>query len=228
MSPTALQLAAEVLGERRKIITPQTRDHDVLRRWLQENCRTRRERRVVNYLIQAAADKLPKHQTAGGSLKHVLWSLRDIGRELYPPAAKNLLRYLFDHPEVSLANVLPSLRQIPVAGQFAEALSSGVSTQALAARLEIRRVGRWQIAINRTPLNLLKVAMSRTKADIYLASSEQGGCIKIRRGVGFDLERFLGGLNCGWSQPYPDLAVLKRPAGETEIREVLQKLSHFK
>ena len=217
-----LQVCALVLAERRGVAPPSTGDARALRRWLRRHAQSRRERELVEYLIAASDGRLGR-RGGGGSLKHVLWWLRDYAGSLYLPAAKDVLRYLLDHPGVSLAGVAEHLQFVPTAAHFADLVRQGTDGAALArAHLEVRRVGRWLVAVNRTTLNLTRVAMRHTPADLYVAASERGMVIKVRREVSFPLGTAVKWLGDGWVRPYPDLALRRRRAGEGDLVRVLE------
>ncbi len=221
---TPLQVYALVLAERRKCNPPDTADARALRRWIKMHSRTAREREMAGYLIAASDGRLGR-RGGGGSLKHVLWWLRDYAGPLYLPAAKGVLRYLLDHPGVSLAGVAEHLQFVPTAAHFADLIRQGANGAALAeAHLEVCRVGRWLVAVNRTTLNLTSVAMRHTPADLYVAASERGMVIKVRREVSFPLGTVVKRLRDGWVLPYPDLAVGRRAAKEGDLEQILEAI----
>jgi len=134
-----------------------------------------------------------------------------------------VLRYLLDHPGVPLHHVVDHVELVPAAAHFAALIREGADGAALArAHLEVRRVGRWLVAVNRTTLNLTGVAMRHTDADVYVAASERGMVIKVRREVPFPLGTAVEWLGDGWMRPYPDLALCRRRAGEGDLARVLE------
>jgi hypothetical protein len=220
---TPLQVCALVLAQERRTEPPVTPDARALRRWLREHARCPREREIAGYLIAACGRGRLGRRGGGGSLKHVLWWLRDYGGEAYPAAARALVRYLLDHPAVPLHDVVDHLPLVPAAASFAEMIRAGADGAFLAeSHLEARRVGRWTVAINRTPLNLLGVAMRHTRADVYVAASARGAVIKPRRELSFPLAPLVARLGDGWAQPYPDLAVRRGRAGEEDLNTILE------
>lgn len=219
---TPLQVYALVLAGRHRCDPPDTIDARALRRWIKTHSRTTREREVAGYLIAAADSRLGR-RGGGGSLKHVLWWLRDYAGGLYLPAAKGVLRYLLDHPGVPLHHVVDHVEFVPAAAHFAGLIREGADGAALVeAHLEVRRVGRWLVAMNRTTLNLTGVAMRHTDADVYVAASERGMLIKVRRGVPFPLQSVTERLRDGWVLPYPDLALRRRRAREKDLERILE------
>ncbi len=196
-------------------------DAQELRALARMHARTRRAREIAEYLIAAADQRLPREQKAGGSLKHVLWGLRDIAGELYEPAAKEVLNYVLTHPEVPLTNVLPHIRNLNVASVFYSGLVKTKDWRSLARYLEEHRIGPWRVAVNRTTRNLTDVAM-RLGYDVMVAQSEKGAVVKARRGLRVDATRLPG---MGWKQVYDDLVVWRADAGEPlAIEEILRAL----
>ncbi len=220
---TPLQICALVLADARAVEPPSTADARTLRRWLKKRARTSREREIVGYLIAACEGRLG-NRGGGGSLKHALWWLRDHAGKAYLPVAREVLQYLLAHPEVPLHDVIDHL-PVSTAASFVDAIRCGADGKTLArAYLEVRQVGRWTVAINRTTLNLLSVAMRYTDAQVYVAASERGAVVKVRRRVSFPLTSVVVRLGEGWVQPYFDLAVRKGPAGDEDLETILEEI----
>lgn len=226
---TPLQVCALVLAERHGGEAPSTGEAQQLRRWLKEHTQSPRERELAAYLIAACGRGRLGRRGGGGSLKHVLWWLRDYGGESYPAAAKDVLHYLLDHPGVPLHNVVDHVPRIPAAAPFAGMLRDGADGAVLAeAHLEVRLAGRWRVAINRTTLNLTGVALRHTAADVYVAVSARGAVIKPRRSLAFALAPVVARLGDGWVQPYSDLALCQGPAGDEDLRVILEGIERVR
>lgn len=225
---TPLQVCALVLAEEHGAKAPSTANARKLRRWLKKHTRSGREREIVEYLIAACGRGSLGRRGGTGSLKHVLWWLRDYGGKAYRAAAKGVLQYLLDHPDVPLHDVIDHVEFVSAAASFVEMMREGADGAFLAeVHLEVRQVGPWLMVINRTTLNLLSVAFSHTDAEIYVAASDRGAVIKVRRGVHFALEPVVARLGDEWVQPYPDLAVRTgRPAGDEDLRAILEVMKH--
>jgi hypothetical protein len=219
---TPLQVCALVLAEAQVVRPPSTADARALRRWLKAHAGTPRERELVSYLIAACGRSLG-NRGGGGSLKHVLWWLRDYARRAYPTAAKEILSYLLNHPEVPLHDVIDHVRFVPAAASFVDAIRNGADSETLArTHLNVRQAGRWSVVINRTTINLLSAAMRYTAAQVYVAVSARGAVIKVRRRVSFPLTSVVAELGDGWAHPYPDLAVRRGPADDEDLERILE------
>ncbi|WP_322797960.1 hypothetical protein, partial [Thermoflexus sp.] len=93
-SRTPLRLLAELLAERNRQPLPSYppgEEAKALRAFLEKAARTRREREVAAYLERAATGG-GAPGTRAGSLKNLLWLLRDRAGELYEDLARALLR----------------------------------------------------------------------------------------------------------------------------------------
>lgn len=195
-----------------------------IRRLLGEAWRRRmpwasRAREVAEYL-QAAARGGALH-TGAGSLKNILYTLRDHAGEQYPLAARRLFRLLLEREELPLGEGLAErLRNDPVLGPWASEALAGASREALAARMAWEEMGGVRVAVNRTPENLLAAAMD-AGADLYVAVSERGAAIKIRRGpdgrpvvppgIIEEALRTIPEADRGvWAHPYEDLWVCRQ------------------
>ena len=215
---TPLQIFVEVL-------TGQTAPADAqeLRALARRHAYTRRAREIAEYLIAAAEERLPREKKAGGSLKHVLWTLRDVAGDLYEPAAREVLQLLLlSRPNAPLTNVLPHIHNLPIAGTFYEHMTEAQDWRALARFLEERQGGPWRVAVNTTPRNLTDVAM-RLGYDVMVARSEKGAVVKARRGLRVDAARLPG---TGWKQVYPDLVIWRAEAGDSpSVEDILAALS---
>jgi hypothetical protein len=212
--PTALQLYAGVLADRRGCDAPATASARVLRAWIRGQSSSPREREIARYLISAADGHLG-HDGGNSTLKHVLWWLREYAGKEYPNTARHVLRHLIQHPEVNLAGMGHHLRRIPSLTPYARRIASGADRQMLAAFLEKRQVGEWWVAVNLTCRNLLAVAMQCTDCDLYVAASARGAVLKARHGVPFPMTEAVAELNWlmgGWVQVYPDYALRERDA----------------
>jgi len=199
ISPTPLQVLLATLHNIPIEETPM--DARAVRRVLYQTTLDQRGHEVVAYLIDASDGKLGR-RGSGGSLKHVLWWLRDNAGDLYVPAAKDVLRLALKGTW-PLSNALPHLKQGRIAGQFVEAMAEPTNGQALLQYVQERHIGPWRVAVYDGTRNLLKPVM-RAGFDVYVALSERGGVVKVRRGLAVD-----GNLFPGWKQVYPDLLILE-------------------
>jgi len=233
-SPTPLVILARLLAERRGEPPPAfgEREAEEVRGALRRLARTRREREVAEYLIRAAAGG-GAPGTGAGSLKHLLWLLRDHGGELYEPLAWALLERALEDPELPLHEGLAErLRADPLLGSWAQKALAGARREALAALMEWERVGPFRVAFNPHPENLLKAAME-AGADLYAAASAAGAALKARREKGQPqaippevLDAICERAGGKWAAPYPDLRVCREGAPDLEtlraaVREVL-------
>ena len=198
-SPTPLQILLSILTD----VSPDDAPSDAaeIRRLLRRSVSTPRQHEVAAYLI-AASDGLLGRQGSSGSLKHVVWWLRDNAGELYVPAARETLRAALDGTW-PLSSALPHLQGGRVVGQFLDAIGGAAHAQALLSQVREVRAGSWRVAVYEGTRNLLKPAM-RAGFDVYAALSDRGGVVKVRRGLSVDASPFPG-----WKQVYPDLLILE-------------------
>jgi hypothetical protein len=218
--PTPLVIMARLLAERRgePPLAFGEREAEEVRKALARLARTRREREVAQYLIRAAAGG-GAPGTGAGSLKHLLWLLRDHGGELYEPVARALLERVLDDPELPLHEGLAArLRADPLLGPWAQEALAGARREELAALMEWEEIGPFRVAFNPCPENLLKAAME-AGADLYVAASAAGAALKARRGKGGDpvippevLDAICARAGGKWAAPYPDLRVCREGA----------------
>ena len=215
----------QLLAEKYNLPLPREEE---IHAWLKSHARTSREQEIAWYLTRAATGVLHPREKRAGSLKHILWWLRDHGGELYVPAARAILAYLMEHHEVSLTAVGDALPAIPLAAHLQEIILQGVDKRELASRLQLLQAGRWIVAYNRTSLNLTGIALSLTPAHLYFATSSRGRVIKVRREVTFPLGELLQELkkiSPEWVQPYPDM-ILARGVSQAP-QEEQECVMHF-
>jgi hypothetical protein len=233
-SPTPLVILARLLAERRGEKPPAfgEREAEEVRDALRRLARTRREQEVAQYLIRAAEGG-GAPGTRAGSLKHLLWWLRDRAGELYEDLARALLRRVLDDPDLPLHEGLAArLLHDSLLGSWAQEALAGARREELAARLECERIGPFRVAFNPCPENLLKAAMEGG-ADLYVAASEEGAALKARREKGQPqavppeaLDAICERAGGKWAAPYPDLRVCREGAPTLEalraaVEEVL-------
>ena len=214
-SPTPLQVLLSLLtgSPCEELPASASEIRDLLRR----QRLTPRQREVVEYLVAASDGRLGR-RGAGGSLKHVLWWLRDNAGELYVPAARDTLRLAMEG-DWPLTNVLPHLRGGSVVGQFVDAIGQATHARALLADVREVSVGPWRVAVYEGTRNLLKPVM-QAGFDVYVALSERGGVVKTRRGLAVAGEGFPG-----WKQVYPDLLILNNEhEWRGGVEEILRRL----
>lgn len=195
-SKTALQILLDVLGDE----SPSS-DAVQIKQALQEHLnrqRSHRHKEVISYLLAASDGGNLSKTSSGNSLKHVLWWLRDAAGELYEPAAREAITMALEG-RWPLANALEHLHDGKIIPLFGKAIATGESGQQLTKKLEIRKVGRWRVAINVTMINLTAVAFRQSRADIYVAVSGSGAVIMGRRGLIID-----GRVFPEWKQTYPN------------------------
>jgi len=212
-SKTPLQIFAEMVA------SSSVENAEMLRRILRQAQMTTREREIAEYLIAAADGSLPGERKGANSLKHILWKLRDIAGEVYEPAAREVLRYLVENRQVDLANVLPHLRDMRIAGVFYEQIKTGNDWRELVGYLEEHRCGDWRVAVNKSPRNLVSIAM-RAGFDVFVGFSEIGIAVKARRGLRVSAGLLPGGR---WVQVYPDL-VLWQDETRPDLDDILASL----
>jgi hypothetical protein len=232
--PTPLVILARLLAERRGEEPPAfgEREAEEVRSALGRLARTPREREVAGYLIRAAEGG-GAPGTGAGSLKHLLWMLRDRAGELYEPLARALLGRVLDDPDLPLHEGLAArLLHDSLLGSWAQEALAGARREELAARLEWEEIGPFRVAFNPRPENLLKAAME-AGADLYAAASEEGAALKARREKGRPqavppeaLDAICIRAGGKWAAPYPDLRVCREGAPSLEalraaVREIL-------
>ena len=224
MKPTPLVILVRLLAKRRGEEPPAfgEREAEEVRDALRRLARTRREREVARYLARAAAGgRAPR--TRAGSLKHLLWWLRNHGGAQYELLAQTLLTRVLEDPKLPLHEGLAErLREDPLLGSWAQAALAGARRKELAARLEWEEIGPFRVAFNPHPENLLKIAME-AGADLYVAASEAGAALKARREKGQaqaippeDLDAICARAGGKWAAPYPDLRVCREGAPTME------------
>jgi hypothetical protein len=190
---------------------------------------------VARYLIRAAEGG-GAPGTRAGSLKHLLWRLRDRAGELYEDLAGVLLRRVLDDPDLPLHEGLAArLLHDDLLGPWVQQALAGARREELAARLEWEEVGPFRVAFNPRPENLVKIAME-AGADLYAAASAAGAALKARREKGRPqvilpkaLDAICERAGGKWAAPYPDLRVCREGAPSLEtlraaVREVLAAL----
>jgi hypothetical protein len=236
-SPTPLVILARLLAERRGEEPPAfgEREAEEVRDALRRLARTRREQEVAEYLIRAAArGRAPG--TRAGSLKHLLWLLRDRAGELYEPLARALLRRVLDDPDLPLHEGLAArLLHDDLLGPWVQQALEGARREELAALMEWKTVGLFRVAFNPTEKNLTKAAMEGG-ADLYVAASAAGAALKARWEKGQPqvippeaLDAICERAGGKWAVPYPDLRVCREGAPTLEtlkaaVEEVLAAL----
>jgi hypothetical protein len=232
--PTPLVVLAHLLAERRR--RPPTvfgeREAEEVRDALRRLARTRREREVAEYLIQAATGgDIPG--TRAGSLKHLLWWLRDHAGELYEPLAQALLNRVLDNPDLPLHEGLASrLLHDALLSVWVQKALERTRREGLVACLEWEKIGNFLVAFNPTEANLTKPAME-AGAHLYVAASESGAALKARRGENAEplippevLNAICDLASGEWAAPYPDLRVCREnpptlEALKTAVRKAL-------
>jgi hypothetical protein len=232
--PTPLVILAQLLAARRGEEPPAfgEREAEEVRSALGRLARTPREREVARYLIRAAEGG-GAPGTRAGSLKHLLWLLRDRAGKRYEPLARALLGRVLDDPDLPLHEGLAArLLHDSLLGSWAQEALAGARREELAARLEWEEIGPFRVAFNPRPENLLKAAME-AGADLYAAASEEGAALKARREKGRPqvilpkaLDAICERAGGKWAAPYPDLRVCREGAPSLEtlraaVEEVL-------
>jgi hypothetical protein len=236
-SPTPLVILARLLAERRGEEPPAfgEREAEEVRRALGRLARTPREREVAQYLARAAEGG-GAPGTGAGSLKHLLWLLRDRAGELYESLAQALLGRVLEDPELPLHEGLAArLLHDDLLGPWVQEALAGARREELAALMEWEEIGPFRVAFNPRPMNLLKAAME-AGADLYAAASEAGAALKARWEKGQPqaippeaLDAICERAGGKWAAPYPDLRVCREGAPTLEalkaaVREVLAAL----
>jgi len=234
MKPTPLVILARLLAERRGEEPPAfgEREAEEVRDALRRLARTRREQEVAEYLIRAATGG-GAPGTGAGSLKSLLWTLRDHAGPLYEPLARALLERALEDPDLPLHEGLAErLLHDSLLGPWAQKALEGARREELAALMEWEQIGPFRVAFNPRPENLVKIAME-AGADLYVAASAAGAALKARREKGQRqaippkaLDAICERAGGKWTKPYPDLRVCREGAPTLEAlkaaaREVL-------
>jgi hypothetical protein len=233
-TPTPLVILARLLAERRGEELPAfgEREAEEVQGALRRLAWTRREREVAEYLIRAATGG-DTPGTGAGSLKHLLWWLRDHAGELYELLARALLERVLENPSLPLHEGLASrlLHDALLSAWVPKALE-GARREDLVACLEWEKIGGFLVAFNPTEANLTKPAME-AGAHLYVAASEAGSALKARKEKGQPqavppeaLDAICERAGGKWAAPYPDLRVCREGAPTLEAlkaaaREVL-------
>ena len=192
-----------------------------VREVIRQYAKTRRQREVANYLQAAAENRLPNEQKLGGSLKHVLWRLRDVAGELYEPAAKEVLTYVLQNAGIKLKYVLPHVENLPTVAMFSKDLQEPVDWRKLSTSLQEVSVGGLRVAVNLTTRNLTNVAM-REGYDVMVAQSQMGTVVKAAAGFRIKVENLP--QSGGWKQPYQDLVIWQADTPAPSWEEIVQSL----
>ena len=225
-SMTPLQVYVSLLATEHGVAPPTSASCRALRQWLEANARSPRERELAQYLVDASIGGKLGRRGGYGTLKYVLWWLRDHAGELYPAAARGVLGCLLQRTDLfpgSSRIVEEVIPLVPEAASFRRLMSGANGPVLVETYIELRRVGRWLLAINHTTLNLLSVVMKHTAADVYVASSTRGNVVKVRRRCNFPLAAVVARLGEGWVQPYPDLALCSEARDEAqELEKILE------
>lgn len=231
--PTVLELYVRVLGKRRGL---ELRDFiGEMPSQVQEMARrlanSWREKQVAEYLIQASRGGAKG--TGKGSLKHLLWTLRDRGGDLYEPMALYILNKILEDENLPLNESLAErLFGDRVIGGMVQ-MAMGLSIEEESRHLEFEVIGGYKVAFNSSPLNLLKAAVVQ-KAALYAASSLDRDGIRTAVLVAIreqglplylldEITKRAGGV---WIRPYENMRLSKENAPTIEalksaIRSVL-------
>ncbi|MEM1551046.1 MAG: hypothetical protein QXH03_00060 [Candidatus Bathyarchaeia archaeon] len=192
---TALQILYEVIKK-----SPAPQDVHELRRELEELLPflPPRGREVVHYLVKASLSTLGKEEKGWGSLKHVLWSIRDRAGEDYEKAMKEVIREVLEG-NFPLQSCFHHLKSLPP--EYSRMIEGGEGREELISLLEFREVGPFRVAINRTSRNLASIAF-REGADYYIAVSSEGAVVMGKQRPVREVRKLSG----EWVYPYPNMA----------------------
>jgi hypothetical protein len=114
---------------------------------------------VAEHLIRAAKGG-GTPGTRAGSLKHLLWWLRDHAGELYEHLARALLERVLENPSLPLHEGLASrLLHDALLSAWVQKALEGARQEDLVACLEWEKIGGFLVAFNPTEANLTKPAM---------------------------------------------------------------------
>ncbi|RMH32092.1 MAG: hypothetical protein D6690_14670 [Nitrospirae bacterium] len=177
----------------------------------------------MRYLLAATENAPPPRGFFGGrgSLKHLLWWLRDHAGEMYVPAVQAALSMALEHPDIPLSALTAHALDHPLLGVFASTSLASPPAHDLADKLLFEELPKGRTAWNFSTTNLAKVAF-RSGARFYAAISAQGGCLMGARGV--LIEAFP--LPPTWVQPYPNLVVFKEPGTAEHEATIRRYLAH--
>lgn len=178
--------------------------------------KTEQQQRVARYIVGVSTKSVnPEANTGAGSLKFVLWRLRDIAGSDYNIIASSVIGAALDG-RVSLDDALSDVIDLAIITPYREKLlenrrgESDISS-ALVGGEEVL------VAINRTTENLTKDSLSVDGVMLYLVSSEKAGVLKVR--IPYALEGF---KLSGWTEVYPDYFICHQP--HPSIPEVMTAL----
>jgi hypothetical protein len=218
---TPLQLLTTVLAERHGCPAPRTDAAPELRAWRVRHSVVGREQEVVDYVI-AASDGTLGDRGGRMSLKHLLWCLRDLGRDQFQKAGAAVLRLVLDHPEVSLSQIdresLVAALSCAECAQAAVRIVTASEPTELLKLVQVTQAGPWLVGTTMSPRNLLGLVMRFTDADLYVAASRRGSVVKARRDTAFPMQQLVTRLNAlmgGWLRPHSDYA-LRRESSDLE------------
>lgn len=202
MKPTPLQLWGRYLLQ---VDLP----HEMLYQHL-ESLRSEcgRSGEITRYLLAASRGGiLPSSATQRGSLKNILWWLRDHAGCFYEEAVMYVFMAIHQHTEWPLAHCAAFLLHDPVVGGCIQQCMQTRRQQELLRHIVWETLVCGRVAWNRTTLNLAKIVWQHG-ADWYVALSDVGGCVMRKRDNGI----YAFPLQDGWVQPYANLVLLTRRA----------------
>lgn len=231
---TPLELLVGMLASEHNLAPPESKHPAQIRAWLLANARKDRERQIARYLIDAADGRLGP-RGGRGSLKNLLWWLREYAGHAYHRLAQTVLVYALANADSDLESIAEELQRVPGLSFCARQALKGADKSELAESLSVQTLGDWRVAVNTTAANLLAVAMQVTDADLYVAASERGAVVKARKGIPFDMPAAVAQLDrqaCGgWKLAHPDYAFRPRkgdaPPELTPILQVIQGMPRY-
>lgn len=138
---------------------------------------SRRLKEVRAYLIAVADGSLPRDQKGKQSLKYYTWALRDhAANEHYEMLITELL-VLAINSGCPLSDMYETILEFGSV-ELNDAINS-LPEQADTSKLKFLSLPEGVVAFTHGTDNLASIALA--EADVYMASSERGGCIMTRR-----------------------------------------------
>ena len=214
---TSKQILAEILTGQEQVNHAQSLHHTLTHQI--EQAHSQRLKEVGQYILDASEGRL-KQRKGGGSLKHVLWFLRDnLSAEVSNMLCRRLIQTVLDHPGWDLGFILPHLQDLPDFQPYLESLTKPTDQAELIKNLTFIIKDGYRVAVNTTAHNLNRPAFN-SGADVVLAASFKGVMVMARRGL------IVHGLaeDEGWVQKYPNYWHQRKRANGNDLWPLVDRI----